>query len=562
MMLQESIKLALRRVKRHFQRIKWSRKAFPDWTEILKADHALWHEARNAAKDGPKVLLATSTGGHQHVTPIESMLAVALTLRGANVHFLLCDEFLPACLQAMSIEFWNTSSFARHGPKSLCSHCFQAGQAAYQPLGLPIHFYSRLVSSAEQKTADELSHSMPLAEIADCRLDGLAVGEHALAGTLRFFARGTLSDEPHGEAILRRYLKASLLTIYAVRRLLERFNFEVSCFHHGIYVPQGLIGEVSRQRGARVVNWVPAYRKQSFIFSHGDTYHHTLMSEPASVWEDITWKGEMEADVLDYLKSRAKGTHDWIYFHDKPQEDLAQITREIGIDFSKPTIGMLTNVVWDAQLHYPANAFPNMLDWIRQTIGYFAKRPNLQLLIRVHPAEIRGMLPSRQRVVDEIRKSFPVLPSNVFVIPPEGQISTYAAMFPCDSVIIYGTKTGVELSSFGMPIIVAGEAWIRNKGLTLDPQTVEEYFQILDRLPFGKRLDETTMRRARMYAYHFFFRRMIPLSFIRPASGWWPYLVEIAGLEDLLPGCDPGLDTICDGILNGANFVFPAEKFG
>jgi hypothetical protein len=222
---------------------------------------------------------------------------------------------------------------------------------------------------------------------------------------------------------------------------------------------------------------------------------------------------------------------------------------------------LLTNVIWDAQLHYPANAFPNMLEWIIQTIRYFIKRPELQLVIRVHPAEIRGWLPSRQLVVEEIRQVFPDLPPNIILIPPDSRISTYAVMMQCDSVIIYGTKTGVELSSVGIPIIVAGEAWIRNKGITLDAQTVEEYFEMLDRLPFHQPLDEVTTRRARQYAYHFFFRRMIPLGSMKPNPGWPPYQVDFSVLEEILPGRDRGLDVICQGILQGTDFIYRDEDF-
>ena len=129
-------------------------------------------------------------------------------------------------------------------------------------------------------------------------------------------------------------------------------------------------------------------------------------------------------------------------------------------------------------------------------------------------------------------------------------------MLQCDSVVIYGTKTGVELTSLGVPVIVAGEAWIRNKGISIDAATAEEYFRILDRLPLGRTMDEETVRRARMYAYHFFFRRMIPLSMTRPVSRWRPYEIDIAGLEALRPGRDPGLDVICNGILQGTDFVY------
>lgn len=532
----------------------------PDWKQILKSDRTRWSEISKAAKGGLRVLIATSVGGHKPAMPMESLLAVALTLRGADVHFLLCDGVLPACMQATIGQFRDQSEFVRHGPvRSLCDNCFAIGYATYRPLGLPVHRYSRLITRTERRMADELSVSIPLSDIGDFRLDGLAVGEHALAGALRYFAKGDLGDEPYGEAVLRRYLEASLLTMYALRRLVDSFEFKVACFHHGIYVPQGVVGEVVRRREGRVVNWHTAYRKPCFIFSHHDCYHHTLMSEPPALWENMRWTPELESQVMDYLESRRRGTRDWISFHEKPEEDLAAIARDLGIDFSKPCVGLLTNVVWDAQLHYPANAFPNMLQWVMETISYFMKRPDLQLIIRVHPAEVRGTLPSRQPVVEEIRKLFPVLPENIIVIPPECPVSTYTVMEQCDSVIIYGTKTGVELSSLGIPIIVAGEAWIRNKGLTLDAHTAEQYFQLLDRLPLGERMGEASIRRARMYAYHFFFRRMIPLSMMEPTTSWPPYHLRISGLDDLMPGRDAGLDVICQGILEGSDFVYPAE---
>lgn len=531
-----------------------------DWGSLLAGNTEMWSRARLTARGGPTVLLATSVGGHEGVIPIEALLGVALTLRGADVHFLLCDQFLPACMLPTLDSAENHREFVRHGSsRMLCRTCFPAGLMELEPLGLTIHRYSDLVTEAQKSKAAANARALSPAEIPSFRLHGLAVGEHAYAGALRYFARGDLGGEPEGEVVLRRYFQAALLTVHATQNLLARQRFDVACFHHGIYVPQGLIGEVARSRSLRIVNWNPAYRKHCFIFSHGDTYHHTLMHEPTSVWENIDWSPRLEEDVMDYLRSRWYGTRDWVWFHENPQDDLAQISAEVGLDLSKPTIGLLTNVMWDAQLHYPANAFPNMLAWILQTIDYFAQRPDLQLVIRVHPAEIRGTVPSRQKIADEIARVYPQLPPNVFVIPPESNVSTYAVMLQCDSVIIYGTKTGVELSSFGIPVVVAGEAWIRNKGVTMDAEDATSYFRLLDHLPLGRKMDEATTQRARKYAYHFFFRRMIPLTMMQPQTGWPPYRVDFSGLQALMPGNDPGLDVICRGILDGAPFIYPAE---
>jgi hypothetical protein len=301
--------------------------------------------------------------------------------------------------------------------------------------------------------------------------------------------------------------------------------------------------------------WNVAYRKRRFIFSHDDTYHHTLLSEPQAHWEDVELSDAQDRELMQYLASRREGLFDWIVFHRPSRQDPAAIAAQLGLDPSKPVIGLLTNVTWDAQLHYPANAFPNMLEWLVQTCEYFATRPDLQLLIRVHPAEISGFPPSRQPILGELGKRLPVLAPNICVVPPESGMSTYALMSLCNSAIIYGTKMGVELSSVGQPVIVAGEAWIRNKGITHDASTPAEYFAVLDRLPFAERLSGSLLARARRYAYHFFFNRMIPLPFIEPKAGYPIYRLKLDGLDQLLPGATAGLDTICDGILGTGSFV-------
>jgi len=128
-------------------------------------------------------------------------------------------------------------------------------------------------------------------------------------------------------------------------------------------------------------------------------------------------------------------------------------------------------------------------------------------------------------------------------------------------VIIYGTKTGVELTSMGIPVIVAGEAWIRNKGLTVDVSNESEYRKILDKTPLEDfRLSNEIVHEAKKYAYHFFFRRMIPVSVIEPSEGKVPFRVAAKSLRQLLPGNDRGFDLICNGILWGHSFVYKCEE--
>jgi hypothetical protein len=390
----------------------------------------------------------------------------------------------------------------------------------------------------------------------------MAIGEHARAGAQRFFATGSLEGEPHAEEVQRRYLEAALLTVFATRRLLRAIRFTSAVLTHGIYVPWGIVGEVARQEGVHVSTWNVAYRKRRFIFSHDDTYHHTLMAEPIEHWENRDLSATQERELMQYLASRREGLFDWIVFHRPTRQDPEGVARHLGLDPSKPVIGLLTNVTWDAQLHYPANAFPNIVEWLVQTCEYFAARPELQLLIRIHPAEISGFPQSRQPILRELSKRVPRLAPNIFVVGPESPMSSYALMSLCNAAIIYGTKMGVELTSVGLPIIVAGEAWIRNKGLTHDASSPAEYFALLGRLPFASRLGAHQLARARRYAYHFFFNRMIPLPFIDPKAGYPIYRLKLDRIQQLLPGASSGLDTICAGILKRQPFVLHASDPG
>jgi hypothetical protein len=532
------------------------REAYPDWRGALDAEPVLWNSARTSAQGGPRVLMATAIGSYAHAVTLESALAAALTFRGAEVHALLCDGTMSACAECEASIYPDLQRFVQYGPsRDLCRDCRWPAEAVYKRLGLKVHRMSEWLTPADRAEAKRVGSTLPVGEIEHFVYDGLNIGEHAHAGTLRFFATGTLDDEPLAEPILRRYLESALLTAFASRNLIRAIGFRSAVFTHGIYVPWGILGEVARQQRVQVSNWNVAYRKRRFIFSHDDTYHHTLLSEPRDHWERLELSAAQERELLQYLDSRREGMFDWIVFHRPTSQDPAAIARQIGVDPSKPVIGLLTNVSWDAQLHYPANAFPNMFEWLVQTCEYFATRPDLQLLIRVHPAEISGFPPSRQPILTELRKRLPRLAPNIIVVPPESGLSTYALMSLCNSAIIYGTKMGVELTSVGLPVIVAGEAWIRNKGITLDASSPDEYFRLLAQLPLPERLPATQLARARRYAYHFFFNRMIPLPFIEPKAGYPVYRLKLDRLQQLLPGASPGLDTICEGILSKAPFV-------
>ena len=306
--------------------------AYPDWTAPLGADADLWQSARAAAQGGPKVLMASSIGAYAHAITLESALAAALTFRGAEVHALLCDGAMTACAECEASLYPDVAAFVQRGPTGdLCRDCRWPAERVYATLGIRVHRYSEWLMPDDRDAARRIAATLPFDQIEGFTLDGLKIGEHAHAGALRFFASGSL-DEPQAEAVLRRYLEAALLTAYATRRLLRALGFSSLVLTHGIYVPWGIVAEVARQEQVHVSTWNVAYRKRRFIFSHHDTYHHTLLTEPRDVWEGHELSVTQERSLMQYLSSRREGLFDWIVFHRPTRQEPQEIARRAGLD--------------------------------------------------------------------------------------------------------------------------------------------------------------------------------------------------------------------------------------
>lgn len=530
------------------KRANWS----IDWSKIVGG--SVKFNSKVEEHEQNKVLVATSLGGYEMGALLESTIAVALKLRGAEVDVLLCDGTLTAC-QLCKIETIPPQVLNKNGPLERCSACTVYGNEVFQNADLSTVYLGKNVSEDDKEYSSHIAKSTPFENIPKLIIDGISVGEHAYAGALRYFARGDLNGEPYGEKITRQYLNAAILTMKAIEKILTNGEYSVVLLHHGIYVPQGIIVEVANKLDVRVVTWNPAYRKQTFIFSHERSYHHTMISEPNQAWENMPWDSYKRKSILSYLDSRRNGKKDWIWFHDKPVEDINTISQLTSINFEKPCIGIFTNVMWDAQLHYKSNAFNNMLDWLFETIDRFINRPDLECIIRIHPAEIRGAIPSRQPLKEEIDKHYPNLPPHIKVLGPESQVSTYAVAEQCNAVIIYNTKTGIEVASRGIPVIVAGEAWIRGKGFSYDVNGRDDYYDFIERLPLTRSMSKSDQERALKYAYHFFFRRMIELPLFEQATSKNGYKALFSSFQELAPGENINLDIVCSGILNGDEFI-------
>lgn len=182
-----------------------------------------------------------------------------------------------------------------------------------------------------------------------------------------------------------------------------------------------------------------------------------------------------------------------------------KVRRELKLD-DRPVVLLPTNVLGDSLALGRQVYTKTMTEWLNRTVQYFSGRPDVQLVIRIHPGE--SLLKGSIGVADVIHREQPRLPEHIHIIAPRDPVNTYDLISIADLGLVYTTTVGLEMAFGGVPVIVNGKTHYRNRGFTYDPDSYVTYFKFLGTIlgdPKQHRLTQDQVDEAWRYAYYFFF---------------------------------------------------------
>lgn len=184
------------------------------------------------------------------------------------------------------------------------------------------------------------------------------------------------------------------------------------------------------------------------------------------------------------------------------REGGEKIRAALGLD-NRPVVLLPTNVLGDSATLGLTVFSRSMSEWLQRVLLYLANRPEVQVIVRIHPAETWTVGPS---VAEIIRQVLPELPPHIHLIGPQEKINTYDLMEIANLALVYTTTAGLEMATRGIPVLVSGRAHYRGKGFTLEADSWEEYFAKLDMALKNApaRLTPEQVEQAWNYAYTFF----------------------------------------------------------
>jgi hypothetical protein len=182
-----------------------------------------------------------------------------------------------------------------------------------------------------------------------------------------------------------------------------------------------------------------------------------------------------------------------------------------------------SHILYDTLFFNGEDLFENYADWLVQSVNAACANPNLEWFIKVHPSNLwRGELEyyhgGKYEEVRLIEQYIGKLPEHVHFAYPDTPISPYTWMQLADFGITVRGTSGIELGALGKSVITAGSGRYEDVGFTLNSASVEEYLDILSKLPEVTQPTDTQKRLARRFGYATFCMKPFTLDFLTPVT--------------------------------------------
>jgi hypothetical protein len=295
---------------------------------------------------------------------------------------------------------------------------------------------------------------------------------------------------------------------------------------NGSILEMGAVYQAARYAGIPVVTYeFGEQRGRIWLAQDGEV----MRQETDSLWErrqGLPLDSAQWEQIRSLFASRQRADL-WANFSRRwqglPSQGGEQARLALDLD-TRPLVLLAANVIGDSLTLGRQVFTDSMTEWLQRSVAYFAARPDVQLVVRIHPGERYTKGPS---VADVVSQALPELPGHIHLVAAGDPVNTYDLVEIADLGLVYTTTVGMEMAMSGVPVIVAGHTHYRGKGFTLDPDTWQAYEAILEHslaAPHEQRMPQEQVERAWNYAYRFFFE--YPHPFPWHLLGIWDELEE------------------------------------
>jgi len=507
-----------------------------------------------------KILYGPSFSVYPPCRAHDIIFSAALKIRGAEIVPIYCDR-----VQHTECNFFGGVWGGGAKFKAICRNCCTTSQNMWKEIGLsPLMFSSYLDSNLVQQIDREVSDLPNDAWLSYFAYD-LPFGQWAKDILVNNYVVGDYHLIEGYERLGRSHLRNLLVMHAAYERILDEVRPDRVVSNDSYYGMWAILQHLCERKGIPFYSHWSGNRPGAWCYAYNDA---SMNLDYRQAWPNFSapaLNDKQKTTVDGWLAGRLSG-RDMILDtaslapHCTDEIDLTKIKE------GKPTALLAANVVWDLAALNKQVVFNDMIEWIIETITWFGKHPEYQLIVKPHPAEQNPAIPeTEERVSTALKQRGVVIPNNVAMLTPKSAMTVYQLLPLANVGLMHTTTVGLEMSARGIPVITTARSPYRGFGFTLDPSTREEYFQTLNSALRGENLLEREQQIDLAYKLIFFqqFHYYTKINIMDFKWGETPRL-NVDSLDDIRTGRNRHLDYIVDSVMAGLPVVsedrWPAES--
>lgn len=309
--------------------------------------------------------------------------------------------------------------------------------------------------------------------------------------------------------IVPKYFRYFYNTIYYVNiyaKILKNINCQYVIVTHTQYGEYSLLARVAFDTNISIFETTDMcllfsdVKKKNNDISY-PTYHGTLRSIIRDMMQKSTFTKEEEHIALQNLLKRHNGDSQQydlrLAYNNKIIYTDQDLRKKLKIRNNKPFVFVLAHVFSDAPLTIgDGMLFDDYYQWLMSTIEEAVKNKEVNWVIKPHPASIvyneEGVVKDKISVINA---------ENIYLCPDD--FNTASIQNIALSIVTARGTAGLEYSCLGIPVLVAGKSFYSGFGFTIEPQTVNEYYQCLNSIAQIKKLTDEQIRNA-LWVYSIF----------------------------------------------------------
>ncbi len=445
----------------------------------------------------------------------EAVVAEALESQGHEIVYVACNRvYQKFCVPMNAFGLSQTSSESER--RAICDHCYDMRALLKKRFKFREILLGDHISDADRKATHEITN-LPPEELKQFAIDGVSIGKLA-AYELMLKSKRTRMDFNAEE--WSAYVVAfshNLQTYYAANRLMELEKPDRVLVYNSLYSVNNVFVKVAELHRATPY-FLHAYesiydRLNRIIVAKSDAliYSRAVSAQ----WENEKLQPQSAVAIsavrnhfttlfsgkhfLAYSAAAGKSPDIRKFFKISPEKKVIVATLSSYDEIiALEMIGMLKIS--------KEIAFRDQIEWMQAVVQYIAGKPDLFLIIRVHPREFPN---HRDAVRSEhslrLEKVFQKLPLNAVINWPADSLSIYDLAKEADLFLNAWSSVGEEMTLLGFPVLLySDEMLFYSPAINYLEKSSGAYFTALEDALREGWSGKNIVKGFRWYAYKFF----------------------------------------------------------